>query len=141
MSCVAHSCARPYSGHEKDSQATLTRKGNSSSVFYIRWTSVPVAWRISLAVISHSTLPHVPHSLERRPERNENDCIRGEVCCGKTSFSKFRSKEAEQEVGGTRGTNKEDKYDKEKRKNKADAAGSSKPAEDSKWTVIAAGIS
>lgn len=74
-------------------------------------------------------IPRSPHSLDLRPEGRGIACVQNGLSCGQKACNRVGGKEAEQDVGGSSGTDKIDdtkknaNSHKEESKNEASTTG------------------
>lgn len=99
-------------------------KDDCSNVFRCFETLVPAGWRMRLAELSQSTLPHLTHFFELPFEMRGSAFVRGKLCCSPNGSSRTWRKRAWQGICGTTETSNDDASDKEKKTNKGSASGS-----------------
>lgn len=83
-----------------------------------------------MAGLPQSTLLRSHNPFGLRPKGRDSISVRGEHFCCQEVYNRFSKKTAEQYVGGTDGSNKNDKFDEEESKNDGSPAGSTNSAED-----------
>lgn len=66
-----------------------------------------------LAGLLQSTLQHLHHLIHLQTQKRGTICVRGDLGCTEKCVAGSGEKEAEQDIGGTRVSNEDDKSDKE----------------------------
>lgn len=108
MPCVEHQLSLPSGREETFCQAAVPRRSAYSEVFKFRRLQVPAAWAMWMAEIAQSTLLNLPHPYKSWPERDGSVCIQVTPHVIKKPATRAENNEAEQDVGKTIVTNKND---------------------------------